>query len=260
MEIDQEQCPSKGLRDCCSQICEAVPLQLIVFIILIAGCSRGSAVDAVAIAGEVIPVQDSSAQFAEYFLRSPRNGLIVAGLLDPRQLISETPTRLILQSERLSRADVNGLPLFSITGVTPEFWVQPSGYYGFVFKGPGAYAEVAGGIRPEDWAGVPLEDLRTTRVDGGLYEDLPVGLSDGFDPSRAALLDLSAVVFDGRSLELKWSGVANVIYQVLVATDPEGPYTLLQEFGAAVSGPISITVGTTGQNGYFKLAVVQPTN
>lgn len=218
------------------------------------------ATDSVAIAGVVEPVSDSSLQLATYFLRSARTGDIVAGLLDPLQLISETPARLILQTERLATRDVNGLPLFSITGIAPEFWVQPVSF-GLLEKGPGGFAAVSSVVRPEDWTGVPLEDLRATWLDGGLDEDeLPVALSNGFDPSTEMPLDLADAVFDGRSLKLSWPGVAGVIYQVLFATDPQGPYTVLREVGAAESGPISLSVGTAGQTGFFKLAVVQPTN
>lgn len=227
-------------------------------VLLLSGATfRLPAAEPVAIAGTVEAAPDTNAQLARYFLRSARTGKIVAGLLDPRGLIRQVPVRLILQTDRLPGADVNGLPLFTITGVAPEFWAQPVSY-GPHQMGPGAYAVVGDEVRPVDFAGKLFEDLRATEVDGGLDADAAVPFASTPQPPTNPPLRLADVQFNGRSLRLSWPGVAGVVYQLLFATDPRGPFTVLQQVGAPASGEVTFNVSTAGQTGYFRIAVVQP--
>jgi len=231
----------------------------LVGLLSLGGAERSRAAEPVAIAGVVEPVPDQNAQLARYFLRSARSGKIVAGLLDPRGLIFQTPARLILQTDRLPSADVNGLPLFSITAAIPEFWAQPVSY-GPHQKGPGGFAAVGDEVRPVDWAGRLLEDLRATELDGGLDADTTVPFTGSPEPPTTPPLTVSSVQFNGRLLRLGWQGVAGVVYQLLVAADPQGPYTVLEQVGASASGQVTFSVSTGGAAGFFKIAVVQPSH
>lgn len=169
---------------------------------------------------------------------------------DPDGRLAATDGSAVLQTQ-WSGSDSPGLPQLRLGDVHPEYWAQPAVWETFV-RGPEVYSGWGTELRARDWAGMPMTDRRSYRLDPGLRAT-PTPSSTV--PPGVGSIRWSSGNGSGR---LTWTGLAGRVYQVFFATDLNQPFRLLQSSIAAQDGEMSVVLPSAGPQGFYRLAEVRP--
>src|SRR5215212_3896857 len=94
---------------------------------LLALCATSPAAEPISVSG-VIEKAPAGQFFSSYFLRDANNGGLLGGLRDPQNMLSSGNRRVTLQVEKASYSEVDGLPIFKVVTVSPEYWAQPASW------------------------------------------------------------------------------------------------------------------------------------
>jgi hypothetical protein len=184
------------------------------------------------------------------FLRDANNGALLAGLRDPdNRLNGVGPSgRVTILAETTYARELDGLPIYRVVELLPEYWAQPWGRSArrpSNFSGPPS-------ARAKDFAGTPATTYRSYGWDNGL-DRTPLGLPDANEmpePLRVMEAGLTARGFLG-----KFEAQAGLTYELHRVTDLGGAPETVSTMTVTVSGPIWITAPALGDSGFFLLRV-----
>lgn len=215
------------------------------FCALVFCASAATAGEALSVAGFVVRTPNGIST-APYALQNSRYGDNIAALRDPRFLLRESEWAIL--KVETTETFAQNLPVMEVIDVLPEHWEQPPVWNSWG-KDFGTWAGIGSRIRPEHYAGAPLEDRRAYQVDNGLT--VPTLYSGGSgNPHPPVLLNAQ---LDSKDVRLTWNVMAGSHYDLLGSEHVSSGYAVVSNVTARASGNVSLVVPTSGRQRFFKI-------
>ncbi len=235
-------------QNCC--IGAVIPGRLAVLMAVVIALRTGTMGEALADETLAVCAIPSATAGGLTLLLDPVDSTPVALVSDPnsRLIASGSP---VVMTTRWGGADISGPLQLRLSEVQPEFWAQPVSWRSFL-RGPDEYAGWGVEVRARDWAGVPMTDRRSYRLDPGLKA--PPTYQFGVLPG-VGTIRMNHV---GGALQLAWTGFAGRTYQVHYSAELNKPSRLLLTIVATQDGETRITLPASGAQGFFRVANVSP--
>jgi hypothetical protein len=184
------------------------------------------------------------------FLRDANNGALVAGLRDPQNRLGGVGIsgHVTILAETTYAREVNGLPIYRVLELLPEYWAQP---WGRSARKPSNFSGPPD-TRAKDFAGTPATTYRSYAMDNGL-ERRTLGLPDA--NATPAPLRVTQAEFNPRAFLGKFEAQAGLTYELQRLSALGGAAETVSTITVTVSGPLSIAVPPQGDVGFFLLRV-----
>lgn len=179
----------------------------------------------------------------DWLVRDPLTARPVALLDDPFGMFSTDGTGII---EGLYESHSPGLGVASASGVSPEFWAQPSAW-GRIHQGPAAYSGFGTDAGPREWAGRPDFDRRASHLDPGWRDE---ELADA--PSSGA--GTIHIQFNAASLKVLWHALPGRIYTVEFTPSLNKPFQPVQTLGSVGEGETAVELPVGSAEGFYRIA------
>lgn len=211
-------------------------------------------------AGEIVPLAGkveaapAGQFFSTYFLRDAESGILISGLKDPRGLLSAGREEILAQAELQDGPEVNGLPIYSIVEVLPDYWEQPASW-NLEFRSAAGFAGSRVGIQAKDFGGAPFSMVRAYARDNGLP---PARLGLPTDLAGAPGLLIAGFLPDRAGFSTTFQVFAGLQYDLLSTPSlDEAPQTVATAF-ATVDGVLTLTAPSAAGNSFYLIRASVP--